>query len=37
MKEALDTVDTIVIIGFLAIGVFAVIEFYFRAQFIKHL
>lgn len=37
MKEISDSLDAFVFIGFLAIGVFALIEFYYRAQFKKHL
>jgi hypothetical protein len=37
MKEMVEGMNSIVIIGFLAIGVFAVIEFYYRHQFKKHL
>lgn len=37
MKEIADSLDAFVFIGFLAIGVFASIELYFRAQFKKNL
>lgn len=37
MKEMVEGMHAIVIVGFLAIGVFAAIEFYFRAQFKKNL
>jgi hypothetical protein len=37
MKEMVEGMNTIVIIGFLAIGLFAAIELYYRHQFKKHL
>lgn len=37
MKEVAESLNTIVVIGFLAIGVFAVIEFHSRQQFKKFL
>jgi len=37
MKEMVDGMNTIIIIGFLAIGIFAAIEFYYHHQFKKNL